>query len=440
MAFLRALACMAGLAGAALADPGGQPPRPLTAAEIDHLRTTLLDRPLPVSAPGLVALEPARIWRGSADFFGRTAPPPLWDGKAIAVKNGTWRLEVLAEKLADPPRLSCKDGHCLLRAPLAVAADAALVIDGLSVRMSVSHGAALHNFGRLVVSDSVVAAWDMEREAQAETDEEGRAFRPYIAGFAASHTLLRRSGFLHLGHQGVMAYGLSFGTVKRQGPVTEHPSVDMIGNWLSDVYFGFFSFDADGVNIIDNHIAESHVYGIDPHDDTRNMLIHGNYVVGSRRSHGIILSRRIHDSIVSHNVSTGNGKAGIFLDKDCHDITLVGNDSFFNKGEGLVLHEVTRINVIDNQFHRNGGDGIRMRASSAIRIEGNKVTDNRRFGIRGYDWSFARRPPNAEEASQIKPVEFELDLNRIRGNRAGTCRLLRDKAALAASCPVPAIR
>ena len=318
--------------------------------------------------------------------------------------------------------------------------DTTLVIEGIDLILSQDHGAMILTWGQLAVSDSVLRAWNLARDAGADTDAHGAPFRPFVAGYAASHTLIRRSDLRHLGHQAPMAYGLSWGTENRSRKPTEFPSVDMIANRLTDIYFGFFSFDADGVNIIDNHIAESHVYGIDPHDDTRNMLIHGNYVYGSRRSHGIILSRRIHNTVVSHNVSAANAKAGFFLDKACHDVLIIHNDSFLNKAEGLVLHEVTRVAVVGNRLHNNGRDGIRLRASSAVLLERNDVAGNGGNGLRAYDWRGASRQPNTEEAGQIEAMRLALAGNRIRLNRAQTCRLTGDARVTAGQpglCPLP---
>ncbi len=280
------------------------PPQMPTPEQLAALRSRLLDSALPAPQPGgsIRIAETARV-RGATDLFRRTAPPPGWRGQAIVLQGGTHHLPDVARAMAEPGWLDCAGRTCTLAAPLLVMQGTTLVIDGIDLILSQDDGALILTWGLLAVSDSTLRAWNLARDAGAETDATGGPFRPYVAGYAASHTLIRRSTLRHLGHQAPMAYGLSWGTENRSQKPTGHPSVDMIGNRLTDIYFGFFSFDADGVNILDNHIAESHVYGIDPHDDTRNMLIHGNYVYGARRSHGIILSRRIHDTVVSHNVS-----------------------------------------------------------------------------------------------------------------------------------------
>lgn len=403
------------------------PPSMPSPQELDSLRTRLLDSPLPPpQAGGTVRIAETAQTRGATDLFRRTPPPPGWRGKGIVLEGGVHHLAQVAQAMLEPGWLDCTGQRCTLAAPLLVMRGTSLVIDGIDLILSQDDGALILNWGFLAVSDSTLRAWNLARDAGAETDERGGPFRPFVASYAASHTLIRRSDLFHLGHQAPMAYGLSWGTENRKTKPTEFPSVDMIGNRLKDIYFGFFSFDADGVNIIDNHIAESHVYGIDPHDDTRNMLIHGNYVYGSRRSHGIILSRRIHNTVVSHNVSTGNAKAGFFLDKACHDVLVIGNDSFLNKAEGLVLHEVTRIAVVDNRFHANKASGIRLRASSAILLERNEVSANGKHGLRAYDWQGAKREPNAEEATQIEAMRLSLLGNRMTFNRAGVCRLTGD--------------
>lgn len=264
------------------------PPAMPSLSEIDALRSRLLDSPVPQARPGSVRLLPADQTRGARGMFNTVASQPVWRGMAIVLDGGIHHLPAVASALP-PGWLDCTGQACRLTAPLMVLADTTLVIDGVDLILSQDHGAMLLNWGHLVVSDSTLRAWNLGRDAPAETDGLGATFRPHLAAFAASHSLIRRSDLRHLGHQASMSYGLSFGTENRAVKPTEFPSVDMIGNRLSDIYFGFYSFDADGVNILDNHIAESHVYGIDPHDDTRAMLIHGNHVYGTRRSHGIIL-------------------------------------------------------------------------------------------------------------------------------------------------------
>lgn len=428
------------LAGKAPADPGAMPVMP-SAAQIDALRTRLHEAPLPAIAPGKVLLMPVKGMRTVGAMYGRLKPvPPLWRGRAIVLEGGSFDLPAVAAALPEPGWLDCAARVCTLSAPLIVGRDTALSIDGTDLILSQDHGAAILSWGRLTISDATLRAWNLASDTPAETDDKGEAFRPHVAAFAASHTLIRRSDLRHMGHQGAMSYGLSFGTEGRSGTVRAHPSVDMIGNRLLDVYFGFFSFDADGVTIMDNHIAESHVYGIDPHDDTRNMFIHGNYVIGARRSHGIILSRRIHNTIVSHNVSAGSKKAGLFLDKSCHDVLITGNDSFFNGTEGLALHEVQRVAVIGNRFHNNGADGIRLRASSEVLLDGNTVTANGKHGLRAYDWTGSKRQPNTEEQGQIAPMRVGLMGNRVHSNRRGDCRLSGDARVTAGQpfmCPLP---
>jgi parallel beta-helix repeat protein len=417
------------------------PPAMPSAAEIDALRTRLHDSPLPQARPGRVRLLPADQTRGAGHLFRTIATPPGWRGMAIVLEGGPHHLPAVAAALP-PGWLDCTAITCTLTAPVMVTADATLVIDGIDLVLSQDHGAMLLSWGHLVVSDSTLRAWNLGRDAAAETDHRGAAFRPHVAAFADSHTLIRRSTLAHLGHQAPMSYGLSFGTENRILKPTAFPSVDMIGNRLSDVYFGFYSFDAEGVNVVDNHIAESHVYGIDPHDDTRAMLIHGNHVYGTRRSHGIILSRRIHDTVVSHNISAGNAKAGFFVDKASHDVLITGNDSYLNGAEGLVLHEVTRIAVVDNRFHNNGGDGIRLRASSAILLDRNDIAGNGKNGLRAYDWQGAKRAPNAEEAGQIEAMRLSLAGNRVRGNAAHACRLTGDARVMMGQphlCPAPPV-
>lgn len=389
--------------------------------EVAALRAGIEAAPLPAVVPGRVTLrEVAGDTALRRLFHPAMEPPPAWRGRGIVIETGVLDLAALARALPGPGWLDCTGEVCTLLAPLAVRPEATLVVGGGTLRLSQEHGAAIISHGRLFVSDAAVEAWHLGQDRPAETGPAGRDFRPFIAGLEGGHSLIRRSRLAHLGYQASLAYGLSFATVDRRR-VTAHPSADLVGNRIEDVYFGFYSFDADGVNVIGNHITAPHVYGIDPHDDTRNMLIAENLVEGARRSHGIILSRRIHRSAVVRNVSRGSAKSGFFIDKASHNVVFAGNLSEDNGGDGMVVHESREILLVGNRVVGNHGDGIRIRASFRIGVHDNTILDNRRYGLRIYDFGQSTRPPNAEEAGQVLPVLVRVGANVISGNEAGGC-------------------
>ena len=227
------------------------------------------------------------------------------------------RLALLA--LTSAGALACDGRRCRLAAPLVVAAGAVLVIDGIELRLAQETGALVSAHGGLFISDSELLGWNDEADMPARTDDRGTAFRPWITGLEDNRTVVRRSRLAHLGYQGTSTFGLAF-THGGRDPAEGGPRVSVVANAIEDLYFGFFSFGAVGVEVIQNEISRSHVYGVDPHDATRDMLIAQNTVTGTRRSHGIILSREIHDAMVVLNQSSDNAGAGLFIDKGSHDL------------------------------------------------------------------------------------------------------------------------
>ena len=108
----------------------------------------------------------------------------------------------------------------------------------------------------------------------------------------------------HLGHQSGAAYGLSY----RAGP---KPKLSLAGptGWvvscsLHDNYYGFYTYEADAVVLVDNEVHENVVYGLDPHDRSNRLIIANNHAHHNGK-HGIIISREVND-----RSETGRWRAG----------------------------------------------------------------------------------------------------------------------------------
>jgi parallel beta-helix repeat protein len=428
------LAIATGMSGQYPAIASPQSPIVLQEAETIRLANDILDRRLPKTTNGSVSLIAASS-DGSVRRFFRTGDkrPDNWRDRAIVLESGTHDLESIQATLPEPGWLDCSEAGCTLSAPIVVRPGAILVIADTKLRMLQEEGAAILSYGELYISGAEIEGWNASLNGPADTDEKGGAFRPFIVGLGGTYSLIRSSRLAHLGYQKPASYGLSFATHNRERGPTVSPSVDMILNQIVDVYFGFFTFDADGVRVIGNRIEYSHVYAIDPHDDTRNMFIAENVVSGSTRSHGIILSRRIHKSAVRNNKSFLNAGAGIFIDKASHDITVSGNEVFLNGTDGIVVHESRAISISGNIVRDNASDGVRIRASAEIEITTNRVARNGRYGVMAYDWSAVSKEPRDEEREQILSVSVKVEGNSISNNARGVCEFRGEVSLLAAA-------
>ncbi len=415
--------CLAALLVAAAPPVAAGPPLVPDAAAIAALVADLVARPLPAAAPGEVQVRSAADERDlSRGFLDHLEALPDWPDLAIVVASGTYRLEDLAAAAARPDLLACAADACRLAAPLLVEPEGTLVIEGLSVTLVQSAGALVSVQGDLLVADAELLGWDEDADAPARTDAAGRTFRPWIAGLEASRTLIRGSRLAHLGYDSNSTQGLAFTDAER-ADAAGRPAADIVENRIEDLWFGFFTWNAEGVRVLRNTVAGSHVYGLDPHDDTRDMLIAENIVERTRDSHGIVLSRRIHDTVVTRNRSINNGGAGFFLDKGSWNVVFAANESFDNGTDGITVYESRAVRIADNHVAGNGRAGIRIRAAADIAITGNIVHDNDGPGIFVYDWSHAAREPDAEDELHMQPVSVRITGNRLADNASGDCSL-----------------
>jgi poly(beta-D-mannuronate) C5 epimerase len=412
------------VAAAILAAPALAAPPPVPDAEaIAAIVEELNERPLPASVPGEVAVREASGERDLDRGFAEDLEAlPGWTGEAIAVASGILRLEEVARALARPDLLDCAEAACRLAAPLLIEHGAALVVDGVEVRLEQDAGALISAAGDLFVSDAELVGWNASADGPAETDAQGRRFRPWLAGLEANRTLIRRSRLAHLGYDSNSTQGLAF-TDAGRADAAGRPAADIVDNRIEDLWFGFFTWNAQGVRVLRNTVEGSHVYGLDPHDATRDMLIAENFIRGTRDSHGVVMSREIHDTVVTRNRSMGNGGAGFFLDKGSWNVAFVGNESFENGTDGITVYESRDVRIAGNDVAGNGRAGIRIRAAAGIEITDNIVHDNDGPGIFVYDWSHAAREPDEEDQRYMQPVSVTITGNRIVDNDSGDCSI-----------------
>lgn len=173
--------------------------------------------------------------------------------------------------------------------------------------------------------------------------------RPFIS-YDRSGSVIEatRSQFTHLGGDGTLAYGVSWG---RGATGSANQST------FDHNYFGAYTNAAIRVVFRGNAFHHNALYGLDPH-------------TGSRRI------------IVDRNEAYRNGTHGIIFSEDVIDGSITNNRSYENRANGIMLDERSDHNMVSgNQTWGNGGDGIVVQNSSRAIVRGNTVTSNR-VGIR----------------------------------------------------------
>ncbi|HSH31585.1 MAG TPA: right-handed parallel beta-helix repeat-containing protein, partial [Candidatus Saccharimonadales bacterium] len=162
----------------------------------------------------------------------------------------------------------------------------------------------------------------------------------------------------YLGHAAAEAYGLTWKVSGVPGPFDKVDVLgDVTGSKIHHNYFGIYTYGAGAMKFLNNEINNNVQYGLDPHDDSDNLLIEGNY---------------------SHH----NGNHGIICSKRCNNLTIRGNRSEYNTGHGIMLHRLVTDTVVENNTVIGNSDaGIPIFDSSGNTVRGNTVSGNR-YGIR----------------------------------------------------------
>jgi mannuronan 5-epimerase len=288
----------------------------------------------------------------------------------------------------------------------------------LRLRLDQKAGAFVINTGILHIEWASVLGWLSSQQALAATGGEG--FRPFLAAFGASETIIVRSELDHLGFQGAKAYGLSLSSQPRLFP-GKPPSARLFANRFTQLYYGLLTYEARSVVVMANVFSGSRRYGIDSHDASSQLLIARNEIYGTQ-SHALIVSQRVVDSWILENLSRDNARSGLVIDADSSRNIVAGILLFDNHGDGLAVFESHDNTIAFNTIERNGGVGIRIRAGAANVVAENLIRSNGEYGLVAYDRSDSGRALSPNNERHQRPVTLALFGNSFADNARGPCQ------------------
>ncbi|MDJ0857639.1 MAG: NosD domain-containing protein [Dinoroseobacter sp.] len=326
---------------------------------------------------------------------------------AVYLYEGSASLRDLARDPALQNYLTCEARHCTLRAPLIVEKNATLRIDGVKLDLIQNRGAMLVNMGLMTIRNSDVTAIMPQDFA---FGEKYREFRPFIAGREGSDTRLIGSSFTDLGYNRPLSYGVSIET--REG--NAEPTGMLVGNVFDGLYYGFYSHHAKNIPIVDNLYRDNIIYGIDPHDYSYNLWIIGNRAYGTKKKHGIIISRGVTNTVIAMNRSHDNAAAGIMLDRHSSNNLVIYNHTKRNDYDGISIYESSGNLIAHNTGVANGKTGLRIRNSRDLIIAHNYFAGNA-TGILAYTArpnGFVRR----DDDIYTMEVQTRMIANTVSGN------------------------
>lgn len=310
--------------------------------------------------------------------------------EAVILSSGVTNLAQLYTQLNDPFVLERVDDIYTLKKPLAVGSQAALVIGSPdkreTLRLDSNGGSFIANAGKLFIINADVTGWDSANNKQhLFTSKED--FRPFITSWHQAQMYIAQSKISSLGYANGKSYGITYSTNYIKGsqlPPDQRPTGWIIDSEFSDMYYGFYCFEAEGIAILRNKYNDNIVYGIDPHDRSNHLIIGYNEATGTKIKHGIIISREVNDSWIFNNRSHNNNGSGIMLDRSSIRNVVAFNNTRENKSDGITLFESSKNLIWKNRINNNKRDGIRVRNSTDISVLYNTIEDNGKNGAALY--------------------------------------------------------
>lgn len=357
-----------------------------------------------------------------SEFSGRDNRLAEWarrqnqNPRALILEGGYLRPSDLLSMLPAEDFREVEDGVYLLRLPLIVAHGATLHLDAQTrdFRLSEERGAFLVNDGQLFITGSALTGWREADNAPARASQDGTRFRPFLLAWGGSHTYIAGSRVTSLGYDASKSYGVSLsqytpGLVKRMRRAP--PTGWIIDSTFTDLWFGFYCYEAEHVMILRNTYRQSVVYGIDPHDRSRHLVIADNRIEDTRLKHGLIVSREVNDSWILRNHATRSGLSGIVLDRSSSHNVVAHNTASNNAADGFTIYESPDNLLWHNHAVRNARHGFRVRNSMRIKLYGNHAVSNGSSGVYGHVSDLTGTDRNL----QLDPFEATVSLVVVGG-------------------------
>ena len=358
---------------------------------------------VPAFSPGKVAIISMKGLPGLREFIkddGRVQHQRISQlaitPKAIYIQSGHYDLTHLYEEvkaLTTENVIEKRGTLYMLRLPILVGEDASLTISGIDTDklfLSQERAVFIANAGELFILRTKITGWN-EKGNHPAFFKDKSTFRPFLVSWSGARMHIAGSTIANLGYHKSKSYGVTYSSCEpcMQATSTQLAAATgyIIGSTFSDLYYGFYSHEAEDVAIIGNSYINNIIYGIDPHDRSRRLIIAENEISGSKKKHGIIVSREVNDSWIFNNYSHHNQGSGIMLDRSGENNAVVNNISAYNAGDGIVFFESYNNTSYNNKVYQNGLSGIRIRNSWDIRLVNDKIADNGSVPIITYSLS-----------------------------------------------------
>ncbi|MEB0042914.1 mannuronan 5-epimerase AlgG [Pseudomonas sp. MH10] len=328
------------------------------------------------------------------DFIGGDNKMEEWVARqhgipqAIFIEDGYVNLRDLTKSLPKQYFSETSPGVFLAKLPIVVGHKGILEIDGKTRQLHLSQesGAFLINDGMLFAHDTKITGW-READNGPATFRTPTEFRPFLLSWGGTETYIVNTKVSSLGYNNSKSYGVSISQyTPNMAAVMKRaqPTGWIIGSEFSDMWYGFYCYEARDVVIKGNTYRDNIVYGIDPHDRSHGLIIADNTVYGTHKKHGIIISREVNDSFIFNNRSYDNNLSGLVIDRNSINNLIAYNEIYQNHTDGITLYESGDNLLWGNRVIKNRRHGIRVRNSVNIRLYENIAMANGLMGVYGH--------------------------------------------------------
>ncbi|VVO00649.1 mannuronan 5-epimerase AlgG [Pseudomonas fluorescens] len=338
--------------------------------------------------------------------------------QAIFIDDGYINLKDLSKKLPKQYFSETSPGVFLAKLPIVVGNKGILEIDKQTqeLRLSQEAGSFLVNDGQLFVRDTKITGW-REKENAPATFRSPKEFRPFLLSWGGTETYIVNSKMASFGYANSKSYGVSISQyTPSMAKVLKRaePTGWIIGSEFSDMWYGFYCYETTGFVVKGNTYRDNIVYGIDPHDRSHGLIIADNTVYGTKKKHGIIISREVNDSFIFNNRSYENKLSGLVIDRNSINNLIADNEIYRNETDGITLYESGNNLLWGNKVISNKRHGIRVRNSVNIRLYENISMNNGLTGVFGH----IKDLTDTDRDIHLDPFDTQVSLILVGGELA----------------------
>lgn len=335
--------------------------------------------------------------------------------QAIFIDDGYMTLQDLAKKVPKQYLSETSPGVFLARLPIVVGKKGIFEIDKKTseLRLSQEAGAFLVNDNQLFVADTKVTGWS-EKANGPSTFKAPKEFRPFLLSWGGTQTYMFNTKVASLGYNNSKSYGLSISQYTPNMKALMNrpdPTGWIVNSEFSDMWYGYYCYETRDFVVKGNTYRDNIIYGIDPHDRSHGLIIAENTVYGTKKKHGIIISREVNDSFIINNKSYENHLSGIVLDRNSVNNLVAYNQIYRNHTDGITLYESADNLLWGNRVFANKRHGIRVRNSTNIKLYENLAIGNGLMGVYGHIKDLS----DTDRDIKLDPFDAEVSLIMVGG-------------------------